>query len=384
MGVYPGIGGVERVSTVLANNFIEKGYQVHICSFEGRETEISKTLSRKVELINLEYPVNSKKNCLLLRSYIIQNKINILINQWCMPYYVSNLIYHAIKGTECKLIAVHHNLPNTNNHIKYFEEKITKNVGNKFINKLKLVSIKTISRLSLRYTYHKSNRYVVLSKSFIPIAKKFIWKKHTKKILSISNPITLCDTYNEDFEKINEIIYVGRIEYKQKRNDRLVGIWEHLYKQYPNWKLTIVGDGPDKTDLEKQFSNKNIRNVDFVGFQDPTPFYRRSKILLLTSDYEGFPLVITEAMNYGVVPIVYGSFSTVNDVIDDNISGIIIQPPYSEEGMIYSIKTIIDNKSKLEQMKYDCIQKSKLFSIDSIMKQWIDLFEELTNSNQPH
>lgn len=245
IGAYPTYGGVERVSTVLSNEFMAKGYKVSIISFVQPHPEIAdKELNKDVRLYKLTYPTLSKSNIKVLGDIIRENKIDILISQWCMPYYVSILCKRAMKGSSCKLISIYHNIPNTNSKLKSIELDIANNRGNRLLNNIKHSIVKTVSRLSMRITYHNSDRFMVLSPSFIPIAREFIFKKRAPKLVSLTNPITI-DVISPNETRDKEIIYVGRIEYNQKRTYRLIDIWSELEDKYPDWRLTIVGDGPD-------------------------------------------------------------------------------------------------------------------------------------------
>lgn len=380
MGVYPGYGGVEKVSTILANEFVNKGIGVSIVSFEQPFPELAKEeLNPNIKLYKLDFPVNTKANRITLSRIIREKEIYILINQWCVPYYVTRLCRQAMKGTSCKLIAVHHNLPNTNARIKDIEIAIEQKRGNRAINLLKLFTVKTISRLSLRYVYEKSDRYILLSPSFIPLVKKFIWKRDSRKMLSIFNPITIDVSNKNDIAKQNEIIYVGRIEDNQKRTFRLVEIWKELEPLFPEWHFRIVGDGPDRQKLENNIKEQELKKISIEGFKDPLPYYKRASILLLTSEYEGFPLVIGEGMTYGVIPVVLGSYTAVHDIIDNGRSGIISPYPYSKDTFVHQLMDLMGNQELRKRMARDAVQASRKFEREAIVKEWMNLFQQLHN-----
>ena len=373
MGVYPGIGGVEIVSTVLANAFIEKGHEVTLCSFESKDDAVLCRLSPKAQLLKLEYPVSSSSNCRILHDYIISHNVEVIIDQWAMPYYVARLCRQATKRTSCKLIVVHHNLPNTNNHIKELEGKIAEG-GFQLLNKMKLAAVRLASRLSLRYTYGKCDRFVVLSSRFFGMTSQFIWKNHCSKLVSIPNPITIDGEYSELGIKENVVLYVGRIEYKQKRNDRLVDVWNEMGEIRKGWKLVIVGDGPDRHNLQKLIEQRNLSDsVEIVGFQSPVDYYKRAKFLLLTSDYEGFGLVIVEAMKFGAVPIVYGSYEAVYDIVDSGKHGFITPMPFSAQETADVLSRLMSDDALRSQMSRRAVERSKDFNLDSVVRRWEDL-----------
>lgn len=376
LGVYPGIGGVEVVTTVLVNELIFRGYLVTICSFEEKNIEI-RNLSSLVNRLRLTHPVYTRTNRKRLHSYIVNQNVDIIVNQWCMPFYVSALCKAAMHGTNCKLVSVHHNLPNLNNHILAIRNCIQERKGSLLLNKFKLMIVTLASRMSLRYMYEVSDRYIVLSPSYIPIAKKFMFiSDKAFKMKAISNPLTIEGNINQNKQKV--ILYVGRIEFTQKKNNRLVGIWSEIEKKYPDWKLEVIGDGPDKLELSKLIEEANLNNIYLEGFQNPLDYYSKSSMLLLTSDSEGFGLVISEAMKFGVVPIVYGSYDAVYDIIEDGIDGYITPKPYRQSDMVKYIEKLIQDKQLREQMSRQAILKSNKFKVTEIVDKWETLFNSLS------
>lgn len=124
--------------------------------------------------------------------------------------------------------------------------------------------------------------------------------------------------------------------------------------------------------LKNITKNKNIQSVKFVGFQNPKSFYEKASILLLTSDYEGFPLTITESMSFGVIPIVYGSYSAVYDIISDNYSGMISKPNngFDEEDFTNKLKTLLSSVTKRKEFTLNALNDSRKFSLNNIYEKW--------------
>lgn len=283
----------------------------------------------------------------------------------------------ATIGTECRLITVHHNIPNMNARIQQIEIDLSEGKGNRLINRLKHLAIKSISRISLRYVYETSDRYIVLSPSFVPILGSYILKKNLPKVIALGNPITISDIDSTNYhDKINEIIYVGRVEYNQKHTYRLIDVWNTIRLYHPDWHLTIVGDGPDLVNLKGRATSMGLENINFEGFQSPLNYYKRAKILLLLSEYEGFPLVIGEAMSQGTVPVILGSFPAVYDIVK-NCSGIVIKPPYNIDVVAEVLSGLMQDAEKLRTMSSKSIEISKEFELHSIIKEWKALFNSI-------
>ena len=97
--------------------------------------------------------------------------------------------------------------------------------------------------------------------------------------------------------------------------------------------------------MEEYIRRYDIQRVCFKGFQvsPPIQHYKEASIFLLTSDLEGFGLVVIESMSYGVVPVVYGSYEAIYDIIDNGKSGLITPIPYNSQKTIDCISLLIEN-----------------------------------------
>ena len=370
MGTYPSYGGVEIVSTTLANKFIEDGHQVTIASYKQPLNEATRlNLSDQCNLLFLSYPVLSIKNIKKLREYILSHQIEVLINQWVVPFYATMVWKIATHGTNCQVYSVHHNPPDTNMRIQSLKRQIE--LGKGYLKSLYYL-VREISRLSLAFCIKNSHKFILLSSSFVPIAQKFSRVKHPTKFLAIPNPIPM-SVSDEDVSKEKEIIYVGRIEYNQKRTDRVVDIWRELEPLYPDWKLTIVGDGDDRDDLQKRIHAYGFKRVEIPGFVNPIKYYQRASILLLTSEYEGFGLVVAEAMNYGVVPVVYNSFESAKDLITDGYNGALIEKPFSVPHFTKVVQELMEN-TEWHVLSQNSKITSKRFSVNTIVQDWYQLW----------
>ena len=373
MGTYPSYGGVEKVSTTLANKFIEDGHSVTIASYIQPQNDfIKQFLSEQCKLLSLSQPVLTLQNIKKLREYIITNRIDIIINQWVVPFYATLVWKIAVRGTNCKVYSVHHNKPDTNKRIETLDMLINK--GKSHLKILRFL-IREISRLSLSFCIKNSHKYVLLSQSFIPIAKKYARISNNDKYISISNPIEMPSSISI-ISKEKEIIYVGRIEYNQKRTYRVVDIWKELEPLYPDWKLTIVGDGDDRDDLQKRINEYGLKRVTITGFVNPIEYYQRASILLLTSDYEGFGLVIAEAMKLGVVPVIYNSYESAKDLITNGYNGVLIEKPFDVQSFTKAMQKLMKNTDYWNALSQNGRIASEKYSVDNIVKEWYQLMDK--------
>ena len=324
-------------------------------------------------------------NVATLRGILTSRHIEVVINQWGLPFFPALILKKAAKGLGVKTIAVYHNDPSTNGKLKSVELLLEK-TGNplrKFLLRMAHGVFKQITSASMRYVYRNSDRYVVLSESFVDGFRKFTRLKDTKKLAVITNPVTIeTSGYELDLiKKCQEVLFVGRIDNNQKRVFRVVDVWAQVECVCPDWTLVIVGDGPDKVGMERYASSLGLRNIRFEGFRNPRSYYERASLLLLTSEYEGFGLVIVEAMSFGVVPIVLDSYTAVHDILEDGKDGRIV-PYRSKEGfcpkaMAEMLLELMENQRSRERMAKAARDKSFLFSRGSVCTHWNKMLKDV-------
>ncbi len=356
------IGGAERVTSVLANAFVKIGFRVTIAAFKFERRDLLEQGSREIEVCELAYPVGSSGNIAKLRATLAPDEKIFVINNWALPFISTRFLRKAVKGYDANIIACLHNTPITNGKIADAKNKVLRFVW------------RILSGINMHLVYQASAAYVLLSKSFEPLFRRMAFLPLSRKLCSIANPLTLAAA---PAEKENVLLYVGRLEETQKRVSRVFSIWRTLQSRLPDWRLEIVGDGPDRGHYEKMA--EGLARVTFHGFQNPTAYYARSKIFLLPSDFEGFPLVLAETMAAKCVPIAYGSYASVYDIIDSGEDGLIVSAPYDEAAFQEAVLSLAKDAERTEAMAARAQAKSKTFTLDAIVTKWQDLFGVLGN-----
>lgn len=379
------IGGVEIVTKTLANKFVEEGHNVSIFAFAPAKNSIEQSFNNIINIYIQKKLQYNKENISTLRQVLIKDSIDIIINQWGLPFLPIKIALKASKHLNVKIISIHHNSPKANGILQNIETQLssTTNPLKRFFLHYKKIIYQQITSHSMRYVYNHSDLFMVLSPSFIEEFKSFTKISKTKKLIIQTNPVTIdsSDFQYSPMDKQKEIIYVGRIDYNQKRVYRVIDTWEKLENKYPEWKLTIVGDGLERKNLEKKVKELNLKHIRFEGFQSPKAYYERASILILTSEYEGFPLVLAECMSFGVIPVVYGSYSAVYDIIKNKTNGIIIQPQqgkFDAAEMAKQLSDLMNNEALRNKMAHEAIQTSKNnYSLKTIYQSWEKIFNKL-------
>ncbi|SFS83176.1 Glycosyltransferase involved in cell wall bisynthesis [Succinivibrio dextrinosolvens] len=381
------LGGVEIVTTVLANKFAKEGHSVSVFSFKKGSGAVINRFDERVDVYICDSYKCSLKNVKFLRKIFIIKQIEIVINQWGLPLVPIRTIFKAKNNLNIKVISVYHNDPIQNGRINSIKFQLLKNqnIVSVVFFRVLLWIVSFATSYSFRYIYSHSDFFEVLSPYYVSNFRSISHINNLNKLIVQSNPVTIdCSGYTYDSQKkYKEIIYVGRLDSIQKKVNRVIEMWAQLEHIFPLWKLTIVGDGPQKTDLIELVSKFRLKHVLFAGLKDVRPFYERASILVLTSDYEGFPLVLNECMSFGVVPVVYGSFAAINEIIEDNVNGLIVNNQnghFCLSEMVSKVKYLMDNDDILKKMASYSLVKSSNYSLNSIYKQWMHTFNELVCS----
>ena len=204
------------------------------------------------------------------------------------------------------------------------------------------------------------------------------WKAYNDNVHVIQNIVTLNESGFYTSFKQKSVIYVGRFS-KQKDIDSLLRIWAIIHQQYPDWQLDIYGEGELKDNylsiIQKMNANINV----FQPTANIMEVYREHSILLLTSLYEPFGLVLPEAMSCGLPVVAFDCPYGPADIITDGVDGYLIEDR-DVELFAQRVGQLISDYDLRVQMGKAGIASSKRYQASCIIPQWIQLFEQLTSS----
>lgn len=210
-------------------------------------------------------------------------------------------------------------------------------------------------------------------------ADKTNWEKHVNiPIFVIPNLVTV---YPNDIscysERSNRIICVGRLT-RQKGFDYLIKAWALIANKYPGWKIDIFGSGDLEDFLIQMIENYNLKESITINKPTSNIFeeYDRSSIYVLSSRYEGFGLVLLEAMSFGIPCISFNCPHGPSDIITNGEEGILV-PVGDINKLADSIEWMITHKEERERMSQNSREKVKNFLAENIMPQWIELFNKV-------
>lgn len=170
---------------------------------------------------------------------------------------------------------------------------------------------------------------------------------------------------------------IGRFTH-QKGFDHLIKAWAIVHEKYPTWKLMIVGEGEERANMRRWINERKLQNNILLvkPNSNVSTFYLNASMYLLTSRYEGLPMVLLEAQAFGLPIIAYRCKCGPSDIVEHNTSGYLI-----ENGDIKSFAEATINLIKHQSIRVHMGQVAKkaseMFDECHIMQQWINMFKSL-------
>lgn len=362
---YPGWGGIENVTSLIVSE-LSKTESVFILShLQQNRPDLSLSDITLYEMPDKDKWVTSA-NCSFAEKIVVDHSIDAIIYQDSYAP-TEKIVCELASKLSIKLFVFEHNSP-LYIYNKRDLDLITTIKG--FLRRVlhKYLLNKEIERK--KYLLSHCKKYVLLSEKFIPEFCQLIGVNNSdNRITYINNPIQV--SINHKAKKENLILCVSRLA-KEKRVDVMLDMWKLACEQLSNWRFIIVGDGMERDKLQSKVEKESIPRVEFMGFTNPTPYYQRSKIFWMTSKFEGWGLTLVEAMQQGCVPVVWHSFSSLTDIIDNGISGVVV-PNKDTSAFLSSLMTLAKNPGIFSQMSKASLEKAKCFGVDEILKKWYEL-----------
>lgn len=376
---HPLRGGVGRVTDTLCKELQKRGYQVFYLNADWVAEERKKyKYPAPVTILPIKN-IDDAQCVISYRKYLTENKIDVVINQDAL--YVD--FYNNVGDLPIKVISVIHNNPLMNyNHL--LNDLLTLR-NNSLLERMKrIVRCLLYLRVKKQLKEYIDKRFgnIILSSDKILMLSPYYVQSLKNFGISVENKFDY--VYNPNsfplqtslFKKKKEIIYVGRLDNRSKKVGRLIKVWSKVGKKYPDWNLTVVGDGPDRNQLEVLKKKYQVGNLTFEGFQSPIEYYKRASIICMTSSFEGFPMVLVEAMQFGCVPIAFDSFEAIHDVIIPKKTGELVKP-FKIKDYINKLSNLIDDDTKRTTMSDAASMYVARFDVKTIADRWEYILETL-------
>lgn len=349
-------GGTERIVSTLTDGLLQNypQFEMTILSLEHEQSTPFYPFAESITLKSLQIPdslTGIQKFFVVtrrLRKFIKRNEIDILVD---VDTLLSLYSVPALWFTKTK-------------HISWEHFTFQQDLGFKFRNWGR--------KLAGRF----ADSIVVLTKND---QRQYLASGSIKRpVKHIYNPIVLNNhELPEDKEESKTILSAGRLTY-QKGFDILIDVAELVFQKHPDWKWLVVGEGEDRAKLDEKVREKKLENhVLFPGLvNNIEEYYKRAEMFVLTSRFEPFGLVLTEAKSFYLPCISFDVDSGPGEIILDDINGYLIKP-FDVKAMADKIIYLIEQPEIRKHQAANAMKDTEKFALDTISEQWTKLFQTL-------
>lgn len=337
-------GGAERVISILTNELVKKGFDIEILKY--LDSENFYTVNEKVKITSViqNTKTNNKLTNLKWMHNYFKNNSDLVISflaSWNIMALLAN------EGNKQPIIVADRNDP-----FKIPRNPLIRKIRDILYNKADYVVLQTLRN------------------------QRYFSKSTQNKSVVIPNPIDLGDKVGKALitPKENVIVNVGRLK-KQKNQKMLINAFSDISKDYPDYKLVIYGEGDYRRELEKQISDLNLADrVILAGNQkDVLDKIMPAKLFVMSSDYEGMPNALIEAMCLGL-PCISTKVSGTEELIVDGENGLLIDVGNKKQ-LTYSIIKLLGDEQTANSLSNNAAGIANKLVIEKVVDKWINVIK---------
>lgn len=364
-------GGMEKVLANKVNYFVdEMGYEVHIITQEQKGLPLCYEFDERVIFHDVEI---SKLNKRIIKGYTFIKNIFALQE-------IYNTLFDKIQADIIIVCERGYNdfvIPFTNKNIPKIREfhfaKEAVAVHASLMHPMDrfrhLFVYKFIFRMFNKYDY-----LVLLTNKD---KRNGGYKTKTEVIANMNEscvPIEIAPLDNKN------VITVGSMHDDRKRFDIQIKLWKEVVKKHPGWKLNIYGGGAGKEKLHNLIDQLNLnKNVILHGSSNiMSKHYLDSSIFLFTSSAEGLPMVLIEALSYGIPCVSFDCPTGPSDIVTNEVDGYVVEDG-NVKLMEEKLLTLIEDAELRKNMGINARKNAERYTTDNVGKQWISLFRKIKN-----
>jgi glycosyltransferase involved in cell wall biosynthesis len=365
------VGGMEKVLSMKASYFADiMGYDVTIILTDGKDKSPFFPLSPKVKIVNLDlnyenirlYPIYLKLLIYSYKQFLYRKRLTSVLKTITPDITVSMLrreinFITKIKDGSKKIGELQFNKQNYRDFNTKGEQKGIKGFFARLWIKQLIDNLRRV------------DRFVVLS-----YEDKEKWTE-LDNVSVIYNPIEkIPESYSDCTSK--RVIAAGRFV-SQKGFDMLLDSWKIVSEKHPDWTLSVYGSG-EKSPYYKQIKKNGIEKSCTLhdAVLDLNDKFTESSIFAFSSRFEGFGMVITEAMSCGLPAVAFACPCGPKDIITNDLDGILVKPQ-DIKALADRICYLIENEDIRKAMGERARERSKQFTIEILAKEWDTLFRSL-------
>lgn len=365
-------GGVERTLIDKANYLVQQGHSVTIVTFEQGQHPFAYKVDDRIEHFELDcrrftlyrYPICQ-------RIYKLWQMNRRFVHRW-------NAFVNEIKPDV---------VVTTTNSGDFLREILTARDKTNIIVESHTAFIYDMGSKSLvRKLWLKRYIHIVKRcKMIISLTQgdAQFWRKHkANRVQVLTNPLTIypemiCNVEKDPYR----IIFVGRFD-KVKRIDMLISAFSLITEKYPQWHIDIYGDGDEKVFISQLINSMHLNEC--IKIHQPTSDifseYSKSQMLVLCSRYEGFGLVLLEAMSCGIPCVSFDCPYGPPEIIQDYYNGLLAKNGDVKD-LANKMEWLINHPEERYTMGLNAHQYVARFKKEEVMKDWEKTYISLIDDN---
>jgi GalNAc-alpha-(1->4)-GalNAc-alpha-(1->3)-diNAcBac-PP-undecaprenol alpha-1,4-N-acetyl-D-galactosaminyltransferase len=352
-----GGGGAERVMSILANYWVSHGWDVTLIMLVAPTQTSFYQLDPRIKIESLGIAGNSAnlfaamkntwRRIKILRQAIIASQPNVVIS-FMNSVNVNTIL--ACWGLNIPTIVSEHTYPGSN------------------------LDVNKIWQLLMKWSYHHADLVTVLTQNALP----FYPAEQGYRTIVMPNPVMTpppVAVTKRLLPTALNLIAVGRLIHV-KGFDLLIEAFQQIRDKYPDWQLTILGEGPIRSELEDLRSQLQLTDrVHLPGLvTNVTDYLRQADLFVMPSRIEGFPMALCEAMACGLPVLAADCLSGPRDIIDDGVNGVLVQTE-DVDALAAKLDQLMADPTKRKQLADNAPHILDRFGLEQVMRMWTDAIE---------
>lgn len=340
-----GVGGAERFASLLSFMLSDLGFEIHHIiiedfvdyEFKGKLFNLGKIGAKNSSI------VKKFKKGLLLKKYLVDNQIAVIIDNRSRPVFIKEYITKWIYGKRKLYYMIHSS-------------------------KLEMYLPKAVFLANI--LYKNSSKMICVSKGIEASVQK---KYHLTNTETIYNPIVM---QKAEFSKPIELpkkyfLFFGRLEEEIKNFTLLLEAFAKSKVHQEQYHLIIMGEGSGKSFIEEKI--KQLELKDFVMIlpfnSNPVPYIKNARCTVLTSYFEGFPMSVVESLAAGIPVISVDCETGPKEIITNNYNGLLVEN-HNVESLSVAMRKIVFDEKEYQIYKNNAEKSVEQLSLENVALHW--------------
>lgn len=362
-------GGTEKVLSTKASYLADHGYEVTILISDQHQKPFAYPLADKIKIIDLKITNKLKSRIKIIGFFQNIQTLKKLYKKE-IGRIDPDVVIVLERGYEDFIIPyILQDIP------KIREYHFSRKASEFLENKLSIIENykRKIVRKIYEHLYRKYDKLVVLTNKDQKSWKGF----HNTVVIPNLVEFSLDLSLETILERPKKIITVGSMADDRKGFSTMIKIWSKVEERFPEWSLNIYGDGVYRKNYEKAIQELNLKNIILHGLTDQIlNKYNESQIFVMTSNGEGLPMVMIEALSQGLPIVAYDCYCGPSDILVNDNGGFLIEFGNENQFIEKLEKMMGDEQLRLEKSQ-EAYEVSKKYSVEEIMPMWFKLLNEV-------